>query len=678
MTQPLVLKLMKWVRKYYYKGTSPNLAAFTRQAIHLFFLWGKTKGWKWTATAFKLSRLAITRTLAGQELPRPFGISLCKRTNLPMMLPLQVRLGILRKDFLLISYVLTVLQLSRLILGTGVIDSYDSITRPCSGSNPFTGASVAIVMNRMGISRLDEPTSFTFPWCSTSGPNGVSIATSFSDLMHIPQDLLECLFTLGGPEFKEKVSSLKGFVETTNGILWKLTKLNPDKTGNLLRRISIKKDKEYKSRPFAIVDYITQSALTPLHDRLYRVLKSIPQDCTFDQNKGFKDLLYGGGPYYSFDLTSATDRFPIFVQEMVLAWLTSEQYATAWVQAMVDLPFDTPGGPRVKFECGQPLGAKSSWAMFTLSHHFVVQYCAMVLNIDSPRYKILGDDIVICDHALAAKYLEVMSQLGVEISPVKTHVSENLFEFAKRFGLQSVEISSFPITALISDINNYVSIVATLATTAVERGNLPLFVSGNTPRFWESLLKIGKEDKPRLVNSLVHSAKLLSYLLMSNKPYLVAQSDLLRFAEAAGFGGLAIPQVFAAYKRAVLYMKDREIDKLADMSMRFIRPVQSMLSQIMFLPWRGRVSVDYRRFIPIIDSIDSNKELYVSFRKEFEEANDLVTLNQVLDDHPIRPMPNLNGLQPNRPKLLVGQTRAALIKALVKELTMLAKGEEPK
>nr|UEP19800.1 RNA-dependent RNA polymerase [Sclerotinia sclerotiorum mitovirus 40] len=590
MTITLVSRLMKWVRKYYYKGTSANLALFTRQVIHLFFLWGKTKGWKWTATAFKLSRLAITRTLAGQELPRPFGISLCKKTNLPKMLPLKVRLAILNKDYQLISYVLTVLNLSRLILGTGSVESYDSITAPSTGKLPLTGATVSFVLRRMGVKRLELDQSFTFPWISTSGPNGLSIATSFSDLMVIPQDLLEQLYVLGGPEFKEKVSSLKGFIETTNGIIWKLTKLDPKKLGSSLRRLSIKKDKEYKSRPFAIVDYITQCALTPLHHKLYDVLKSLPQDCTFDQNKGFKDLLYGGGPYYSFDLTSATDRFPVEIQRAVLSWLTSKEYADAWVQAMVQLPFDTPEGAQVKFNCGQPLGARSSWAMFTLSHHFIVQYCAMLLRIDNPRYKILGDDIVICDHALASKYLEVMKQLGVEISTVKTHVSENLFEFAKRFGLQGVEITGFPITALVSDINNYVSIVATLSTTVVERGNLPLFISGNTPRFWEDLMKIGREDKPRLVKALVHSSKLLSYLLMANKPYLVAQSDLKRFAEAAGFGSLSIPQCFEALKRASLYLKDREIDKLADMSMRFIRPVQSMLSQIMFLPWRGRVT----------------------------------------------------------------------------------------
>jgi len=66
------------------------------------------------------------------------------------------------------------------------------------------------------------------------------------------------------------------------------------------------------------------------------------------------------------------------------------------------------------------------------------------------------------------------------------------------------------------------------------------------------------------------------------------------------------------------------------------------------------------------------KETYVDFRQEFEDATDLIALNTTLDKYPIRPMPNLNGLQPVRPRLLAGQTRAALIKPFIKQLKMLS------
>jgi hypothetical protein len=107
----------------------------------------------------------------------------------------------------------------------------------------------------------------------------------------------------------------------------------------------------------------------------------------------------------------------------------------------------------------------------------------MCENIDNPRYKILGDDIVIMDDLLAHKYKTVMTQLGVEISETKSHESKTSFEFAKRFAHNSVEFTQFPITAMMADISNYVNIAGVLATSVPERGFLPLFVSSNTPHY---------------------------------------------------------------------------------------------------------------------------------------------------------------------------------------------------
>lgn len=59
----------------------------------------------------------------------------------------------------------------------------------------------------------------------------------------------------------------------------------------------------------------------------------------------------------------------------------------------------------------------------------------------SLKYRLLGDDIVIMDEELADKYLEVMTTLNVEISKTKSHTSKTVFEFAKRFGMDGVEIT---------------------------------------------------------------------------------------------------------------------------------------------------------------------------------------------------------------------------------------------
>jgi hypothetical protein len=49
------------------------------------------------------------------------------------------------------------------------------------------------------------------------------------------------------------------------------------------------------------------------------------------------------------------------------------------------------------------------------------------------QYIILGDDIVIKDKQVATMYIKWIKRLGVEISQAKTHISEDKYEFAKRW-----------------------------------------------------------------------------------------------------------------------------------------------------------------------------------------------------------------------------------------------------
>jgi len=58
-------------------------------------------------------------------------------------------------------------------------------------------------------------------------------------------------------------------------------------------------------------------------------------------------------------------------------------------------------------------------------------HIAAIRTNSEPLYVILGDDIVLRGHALAAEYKRIMSDLGVDISETKSHVSKDTFEFAK-------------------------------------------------------------------------------------------------------------------------------------------------------------------------------------------------------------------------------------------------------
>lgn len=92
------------------------------------------------------------------------------------------------------------------------------------------------------------------------------------------------------------------------------------------------------------------------------------------------------------------------------------------------------------------MGGYSSWALFSLCHHLLVQYsAAMVYGSPSKlksyegasgpwftKYRILGDDIVLWDKLVATEYRKNLTLLGVSISKPKSHISLNTYEMAKR------------------------------------------------------------------------------------------------------------------------------------------------------------------------------------------------------------------------------------------------------
>jgi len=89
------------------------------------------------------------------------------------------------------------------------------------------------------------------------------------------------------------------------------------------------------------------------------------------------------------------------------------------------------------------MGARSSWPVFALSHHLLVRVAATRAGFKPTwcDYALLGDDIVLTDPKVAGEYRKLISSLGVEISKTKTHVSNDTYEFAKRWVRNGVEIT---------------------------------------------------------------------------------------------------------------------------------------------------------------------------------------------------------------------------------------------
>jgi hypothetical protein len=251
-----------------------------------------------------------------------------------------------------------------------------------------------------------------------------------------------------------------------------LTKIGYKLDNLPLRRLSIVQDPELKARIVGIVDWITQVILEPLSVQLFNLLRTLPQDRTFTQDPHIAKV--EGSKFHSLDLSNATDRFPLTVQKQLLAEMLGPVYAECWASMLVRHGFATPEGETIFYKVGQPMGARSSWAIFTLSHHLLVQYAAFLSGVYPFKdYILLGDDIVITNDAVAEKYVELITELGVKISPHKTHVSETTYEFAKRWFHNGVEVTGFPLNSVLTTITKPIELY-TAVRTWVLRGATPL------------------------------------------------------------------------------------------------------------------------------------------------------------------------------------------------------------
>lgn len=279
------------------------------------------------------------------------------------------------------------------------------------------------------------------------GPNGPALASSDSDLTAIYNDtsLLESLQVVSTKLNDEFPFDEDFHRKDGEAIHSKLTQF-PEKAG--------------KTRTIAVVDYYSQRALDPLHRALMDLLSSLETDGTKSHmNVGLyiKELTNSKKFVQTFDLSSATDRFPREIQERLLLELCEDKdLATAWWSILANRTFTVQwSGEQVTYAAGQPMGAKASWPLFALAHHAVVEFCRA-----KRHYRLIGDDVGIADKHSASLYEDVIQRLGVEVNPYKGTKSEqgalwSSAEIAKRLYLNGEDISPLTPGLILSLRNRY-------------------------------------------------------------------------------------------------------------------------------------------------------------------------------------------------------------------------------
>jgi len=138
-------------------------------------------------------------------------------------------------------------------------------------------------------------------------------------------------------------------------------------------QFAIKKEPAGKIRVFALVDSVTQSIMKPLHLAMFRVLRLLPNDGTFDQDASVARCSQKAVKYnkaYSFDLSAATDRLPVTLTGNIIESLFGlNGISASWQAVMVDRDFSFNKVTQKEFSLedtcyrysvGQPMGCLSS------------------------------------------------------------------------------------------------------------------------------------------------------------------------------------------------------------------------------------------------------------------------------------------------------------------------------
>jgi hypothetical protein len=419
----------------------------------------KLSGWTFSFKYLKEVLRITVRLLAKQEVEKSTSIFVkTDSKGCPVIIPKFIRDFILFevnpfKRRMMIRALLTILSINR-VFSTEVDPSIDTVIAPFNGLSKSIDSSLLI----KSLKELKLYNSYrkndkcTLYWSEASGPNTIiSGFGSINDalaLLHTPKQLILVYKTL---IFRKNIGFLLyiSSILVLFGPLYYLTIVFNLNCKFVSGRLSVVYDQAGKARVIAITSYWFQTCLKPLHLFLFKKLKLIDEDGTFDQDKPFNSLLSRLSRekpvLHGFDLSAATDRLPIDLQQDILKLIG---FNLPW-KSLLDIKWypnfsiNNDIVDPVSYSVGQPMGALSSWAMLAISHHVIVK-CAAIKSgiIDFKDYCILGDDVVIANDIVASEYLNLMTILGLSINLQKSVESNSFTEFAKKLkGYNGIDFS---------------------------------------------------------------------------------------------------------------------------------------------------------------------------------------------------------------------------------------------
>lgn len=420
-----------------------SLGRKSSKVINLLHRWIKCSGTEWTCVRLKAIRTAALQLRAGhpeiaREIYQENSIRYDKRTLVPKgpfgilvenfiraMRPVAIR----RADACLRIY--TALRLDTLSANQ-FRKAYNAITKPpdghynysklCESIRQLTEKVLARHVGKLVVPDIGNLKGFTA--CHREIP--------------IPEDLRDQAYSRVTASLLTSVwipEALRG-CNPCEELRLQLQKdgAEPTRAGH----IAFIQEGGCKARVVAVPNAWCQWLFQPLHRLLDNLVKRLPNSSVHDQNAGgyfLKEYLSRG--VYCFDLSSATDRFPLPLQQSVLRGLHLDRWAEAMGEmsqgrwSMTTTFFEG----EVSYGAGQPMGLYGSFPLFHLTHWILLLWIERLTLGKKFRFKdlhfyVLGDDVVITDRMVARNYARVLDHLGVPTSPTKTIQSDRVGEFA--------------------------------------------------------------------------------------------------------------------------------------------------------------------------------------------------------------------------------------------------------
>lgn len=442
----------------------------------------KKSGFTFTFKYLKEVLRILVRRLANVDVEKSTSIFVkTDKHGFPVIIPILLRDSILNKELpthkrkKIIGALITCISIHR-VFPTKVKPDLESIL------SSFNGLSQSLD-NSLLIKSLKELNLFknytnnlrcSLYWSEAAGPNNVIAGFgSINDalaLLHKPLILYDIIKTLLLRGNIGLILYLLSIIILFGPIYILCVSLGITPSYKL-GRLSVVYDQAGKARVIAITSYWVQLCLKPLHRFLFNKLRELSDvDGTFNQDYPFDRLLRRNSKIkptlYGFDLSAATDRLPIVLQEDILKligfnlpWRTLldiDWYLNFEGTAKVEpFMFDIRDIPKldadsnkalalpfnrgnvsvdsIRYAVGQPMGALSSWAMLAITHHVIVIAASILAGKkDFKDYCVLGDDVVIANDEVAEQYLILMSSLGLSINRQKSVESKDFTEFAKK------------------------------------------------------------------------------------------------------------------------------------------------------------------------------------------------------------------------------------------------------